>query len=454
MNTTNQVDLETLINSQRVGRFQILVIALCGLVAMMDGFDMQSIAFIGPEIAVAWHITPRVFGFIFSAGLLGGLVGAVLFGRIGDSRGRKGALLVTLLLVSIGSLLTPFASSIPDLIAALAFTGLGLGGAMPNFIALASEYSPGRRRASLVAMMFCGFPLGAVVGGFISARLIPLFGWQSVFFTGGAFSLFALVVAIAFIPESARLLALRGKRDKVLPILERMGCAAAWNGEVGAATGGRVSVRSLFSDGRARGTLLLWIATLLSMCMLYMLINWIPMMARRSGLSIENAVIAVAMLNLGGIVGSTTLGRVSDALGRPAIVVGSAFSIGALVIALIGYALHSGPGVWAIAVLAGFFSYGAQLCTVALSAAFYDTFSRATGIGCCMAAGRVGAIAGPIFGGMLLGSGLGAPSLFMLTGLTSLGAGVAILTMGIFVLKGRRRDPHGADSPAVIRRAT
>ena len=454
MNTTNQVDLETLINSQRIGRFQILVISLCGLVAMMDGFDMQSIAFIAPEIAIVWHITPGVFGFVFSAGLLGGLVGAVLFGRLGDSKGRKSALLYALLLVSIGSLLTPHTSSIPGFSAALAFTGLGLGGAMPNFIALASEYAPARRRASLVAMMFCGFPLGAVIGGFISTRLIPLFGWQSVFFAGGMFSLLTLVVTLSFIPESARLLALRDKRQKVMPILERMGCASAWNGEIGAAAGGRVSVRSLFTDGRARGTLLLWTATFLSMFMLYMLINWIPMMARRSGLSIESAVIAVAMLNLGGIIGSTTLGRLSDALGRPAIVVGSSFSIGALAIAFIGYALHSGPSISSAAVLAGFFSYGAQLCTVALCANFYDTFARATGIGCCMAAGRVGAIAGPIFGGMLLGSGIGAPSLFMLTGLTSLGAGVAILAMGVFVLKGRRGDAHGADSPVVVRRAT
>ncbi|MDS0858648.1 MFS transporter [Burkholderia pseudomultivorans] len=418
----------------------------------MDGFDMQSIAFIAPEIASAWHITPRVFGFVFSAGLLGGLVGAVLFGRIGDSRGRKGTLLATLLLVSVGSLFTPFSTSVPSLIGTLAFTGLGLGGAMPNFIAIASEYAPARRRASLVAMMFCGFPLGAVVGGFISARLIPLFGWQSVFFTGAGFSLLVLVVTLALIPESARLLALRGKRDKVLPILGRMGCASAWNGEVGVAGGGRVSIRSLFDGRRWRGTLLLWVATFLSMCMLYMLINWIPMMALRSGLGIENAVIAVAMLNLGGIIGSTTLGRVSDTLGRPAIVVGAAFSIGAFVIASIGYALHSALSISAVAVLTGFFSYGAQLCMVALSASFYDTFSRATGIGCCMAVGRVGAIAGPVFGGMLVGSGIGAPSLFMLTGLTSLGAGVAILAMGMFVLTGRRRDPNGADSPAVSRR--
>jgi AAHS family 4-hydroxybenzoate transporter-like MFS transporter len=135
-------------------------------------------------------------------------------------------------------------------------------------------------------------------------------------------------------------------------------------------------------------------------------------------------------------------------------VVGSAFLIGACVIASIGYALHSASGVMAVVVLAGFFSYGAQLCTVALSAAFYETFSRATGIGCCMAAGRIGAIAGPIFGGMLLGSGMGASSLFMLTGLTSLGAGIAILAMGLFVLRGRQQDPHGADRAAVIRRAT
>lgn len=439
MHSNQQMDLETLIDSKPVSRFQMLVIALCGLVAMMDGFDMQSIAFVAPEIVAAWKIAPAVIGVVFSAGLLGGLIGAVIFGRIGDNRGRKPTLLCAILLVAIGSFAVPFSSSLATLIAALFFTGIGLGGAMPNFIALASEYSPARRRATLVALMFCGFPLGAVIGGLVSARLIPLFGWTSVFVAGGLFSLLVLLVVATTMPESARFLGLHNDGKKVQPIVARMGHADTWNGDVGTTVRGHSSIARLLAEGRAPGTLLLWITTFLSMFMLYMLINWIPMMARRGGLGIESAVIAVSMLNLGGIVGSITLGRLSDLTRCPAIVIGSAYTVGAAVIALIGHAVNSGLALCAVAFLAGCFSMGAQLCTVALCASFYDTFLRATGIGCSMAAGRIGAIVGPVFGGVLLAAGTSASALFAMAGITSLGAGFAVLAMGLFVMRPRER---------------
>lgn len=440
MNLNKTLDLEAIIDSRAVSRLQRVVIGFCALVAMMDGFDMQSIAFVAPEIVSAWHIQPAVIGMVFSAGLLGGLIGAVVFGRAGDRLGRKWTLLCAVLLVAIGSFLTPFSTSVATLVAALFFTGVGLGGAMPNFISLASEYSPAARRATLVALMFCGFPLGAVIGGLVSAKLIPAFGWTSVFTVGAAFSLLILPLFAFFVPESARFLALRGDHAAITRILTRMGCADLWNGEVGATAHGRSSVASLLTEGRAPGTILLWITTFLSMFMLYLLINWIPMVARRNGLGIESAVIAVSMLNLGGILGSTTLGRLADRFG-PAIVIGCAYGAGAAAIASIGYAVHSGLSLCVAAFLAGLFSFGAQLCTVALAASFYETFLRATGVGCSMAAGRVGAIVGPLLGGMLLGAGIGAPSLFIIAGMTSLGAAAAALTMGFLVLQPRSRKP-------------
>ncbi|WP_053063951.1 MFS transporter [Caballeronia mineralivorans] len=454
MSLNEKMDLEALIDSKPISRFQILVIGLCALVAMMDGFDMQSIAFVAPEIVGAWKIAPAVIGLVFGAGLLGGLIGAVIFGRIGDSKGRKPTLLCAILLVAIGSFATPFSSSITTLIVALFFTGIGLGGAMPNFIALASEYSPSRRRATLVALMFCGFPLGAVIGGLVSARLIPLFGWTSVFVAGGVFSLLILPLVATRIPESARFLGLRNDRMKVLPIVTRMGYADTWNGDVGAAARGHSSVARLLADGRAPGTILLWIISFLSMFMLYMLINWIPMMARRSGLGIESAVVAVSMLNLGGIIGSVTLGRLSDSTRSPAIVLGGSYMVGAAMIALIGHAVHSGLALCSVAFLAGCFSMGAQLCTVALCANFYDTFLRATGIGCSMAAGRIGAIVGPVFGGMLLAAGTGAPSLFAMAGVTSLGAGAAVLTMGLLVMRPREHASKRTGANTVAREST
>src|SRR5438128_2065024 len=182
-------DLEALIDSSPLSRFQVVTMALCSIVAMLDGFDTQAIAFVAPEIASAWHLDPSLFGPVFGAGLLGGLIGAMIFGSLGDRLGRKPNLMAAMLIFSIGSLLTPFATSIGQLVAIRLVTGLGLGGALPCFISLTSEYSPRRIRSTLVSLMFCGFPLGAVVGGMVSTQLIPNFGWTSVFIVGGALPL-------------------------------------------------------------------------------------------------------------------------------------------------------------------------------------------------------------------------------------------------------------------------
>ncbi|SMG26718.1 MFS transporter [Paraburkholderia susongensis] len=448
MNVSEKMSLETLIDSRPIGAFQIRVIALCSLIAMMDGFDMQSIAFVAPELAAQWRIAPQIFGVVFSAGLLGGLIGAIAFGRIGDRKGRKVTLLYAMSIVAAGTLATPLATSVSGLIAVLFFSGIGLGGAMPNFIALTTEYSPGPRRATLVAMMFCGFPFGAVVGGMASAYLIPLFGWRSVFLLGGLLALLILPAAARWLPESARFLALRNEREKIAPIVARMNGTALWNGEVGAVTHVRSSVASLLADGRAPGTMLLWTTTFLSMFMLYMLINWIPMMARRSGFGIESAVIAVSMFNLGGIVGSITLGRLADGAGGLPRVIGCAYWIGAGIIASITYVAHSAAALFFVAFAAGFFSMGAQLCTVALSASFYETFLRATGIGCAMAAGRTGAIVGPVFGGMLLASGVGFATLFAMAGATSFSAGAAVLALLLIRARSRSGDASGVPAAA------
>lgn len=426
-------NLEMVVDSGRISRFHVVIILLCSLVAMIDGFDTQSIAFVAPEIIRTWAIKTDAFGVVFSAGLFGGLVGAILFGIASDKFGRKPALAAATILISIGSLATLFTRSIETLIAMRAITGIGLGGAVPSFIALVSEYMPKRARSTAVALMFCGFPLGAVLGGTSAAWLIPVLGWKSIFVVGGLLPLLVLPIFQIMVPESTRYLAIRGKHSEVERILLRIRPEVDWNGKFDASDA-RMVVTSLFSEGRAGGTLLLWAVFFLSLLMTYFLINWLPVVAKNDGVDLRTAVTSVATLNLGAVIGCVVIGRLADRIGQIA-VIGSAYFLGALAICLIGQINHSAGSLYIVTFFAGALSIGAQMCTVALAAEFYETALRGTGIGWSIGVGRVGAIIGPLVGGGLIKLGYGAQLIFTFAGVASIGTALLVFALDRFVLK-------------------
>lgn len=219
---TNIVNVDRLIDEGRWTSFHTLTVGFCAAVTVLDGFDTQAIAFVAPVLAKAWGLTPASFGPVFSVGLIGMMVGALVLGPVADRKGRKLAILISVALMGLFSLATIFATSIEALLVLRFLTGLGLGGAMPNVIALSAEYTPARWRSTAVGVMFCGFPLGAVAGGLLAAQIIPIYGWESVFLIGGAVPLLLLFVLVAMLPESIRFLAARaGRETAVRRLLEK-----------------------------------------------------------------------------------------------------------------------------------------------------------------------------------------------------------------------------------------
>lgn len=426
-----KVPVAAIVDSSPISGRQLMIIGLCAVVMTVDGFNTQSIAMVAPEVASGWHIGPSVLGVVFGSGLLGGLIGAMIFGMIGDRKGRKPALIASIALFSALTPLTPLAGGGQALIAMRFITGLGLGGAMPLMISLSSEYAPARRRDTLVALMFCGFPLGGVAGGLLSAWLIPEFGWPSVFWFGGAFPLLLLPLIWRVIPESLMFLARMRDRRRITSILSRMRWLSLWDGELPAALPKQHSpVIALFEQRRAIPTLLVWGSLFISLLITYFLINWIPLLARQSGLGAASAVYGAVALNLGVIAGCILIGWLADRSGRPILVIAAAFALGAIATALIGQSGQSSTVLYATAFVAGGLCTGAQICTFSLAARLYDTSVRATGVGWAIGIGRVGSFVGPTMGGILVAAGMAPAMLFLIVGATSIGSAAGIWLLG------------------------
>jgi AAHS family 4-hydroxybenzoate transporter-like MFS transporter len=437
MTAAGKPDLESIINRGGTSRFQTLIIAICTAVMIVDGFDTQLISFAAPAIAASWQVPPSSFGFVFAIGLFGGLIGAITSGVIADRIGRKPTLLISVLLFGLASLATPLAGSMATLGVIRFITGLGVGGALPGAIAIAAEYAPKRARATVAAITFCGIPLGSVIGSVLSSQLIPAYGWQSVFIVGGLLPLLLVPLVVVCVPESIRFLALRQDREAIATLLTRMGVAEEEAARVEISSDAeppRAPVRSLFTEGRALGTTLLSLALFLTLLMAFLVVNWIPTLATQSGIGTSAAILGVAALNIGGILGALVISRISLRR-RPGMVISLFYALGAVGIAAVGQAGSSGTWLLVSAFLAGFFAIGAQMCTVSLLAIYYDTRLRATGVGWAMGCGRVGGIIGPVIGGGLLAASIGMGAIFVVAGLVCVACAVTVFAIGRLVLR-------------------
>jgi AAHS family 4-hydroxybenzoate transporter-like MFS transporter len=441
------IDVAAVIDRVPLSRLQWITILLCGLVAILDGFDTQAIAFVAPVMARELGVELSAFGPVFGAGLLGLTFGAMVFGPAADRWGRKPVILASVLIFGAFALLTPLSTSLTTLMLYRFLTGLGLGGAMPNIIALTAEYSPQHRRATLVTLMFCGFPLGAVLGGLVSAPLILAYGWPAVFYLGGILPLLLLPVLWGLLPESIRFLVAHHNRpERPLAILRRLDPAGNYGADCRCvlteekAEG--FSVRQLFAGGRAFATSLLWLVFFANLLILYFLINWLPSLLQQAGLPIERAIIGTVVLNAGGLIGGLILGRLVDR--RPPFgILTAAYAVAAMLVTGIG-AVGAGavPLLMLTILAAGFFVIGSQYCMNALAANFYPTTLRATGVGWALGVGRIGSIIGPVVGGLMLSLGWSTEQLFTAAAAPALVASIAVFLIGWHVGRSERLVPR------------
>ncbi|MCY1276191.1 4-hydroxybenzoate transporter PcaK [compost metagenome] len=443
----NSVDVQDFIDSKPVVPFQWLILLLCFLVTAIDGLDTAAIGFIAPALRDEWGLTSAQLSPVLGAALIGLMLGAFIAGPLADRFGRKTVLLLSVLCFGGWSLAAAFAPNVETLALMRFLTGLGLGGAMPNAITLTSEYCPERRRSLMVTSMFCGFTLGSALGGVVAAHMVPALGWRSVLLLGGVLPLALLPLLLALLPESARFLVQRkAASERIAAILRRIApLPRNWDGsfrihydELDQPS--KSPIRLILGEQLRIGTLMLWLAFFMSLLIIYMMTNWLPILIKDTGLDLSQAAMISAMFQIGGTLGAICLGGCMDRF-NPHRVLVAAYIAGAGCLFAIGQFHTSYPLLILSVAGMGFCISGSQVGANALAAGFYPTSSRATGVSWAHGVGRIGSVCGTLLGGFMLGLGLDFESIFGLLMLPALVAAVAIFLKGAHYAATARRTP-------------
>ncbi|SPB15702.1 major facilitator superfamily transporter [Caballeronia novacaledonica] len=428
---SGNVPVEAFIDAHRFSRFQWTLMGVCFLIVLIDGMDTAAIGYIAPALVKGWGITKGALAPVLSAALFGLAAGAVVSGPAADRFGRRAVLIAATAFFGAMSLATAFSGSIESLVALRFLTGIGLGAAIPNAVTLVSEYAPAKRRSIIVNTTYCGFTVGAALGGFISSWLIPAFGWHSLFVVGGVLPLVLACFVAMLVPESVRYLVKRGAPkhaiwaplSKIAPLdLARID---SFHLSEHAQTQAKSSVGAILSRNYVIGTLMLWLVYFMGLVIFYLLMSWMPLLMNEAGFTPERAALLTALFPLGGGIGTIASGWLMDRWNANVVVM-CGYLLTAVFIFVVGQAIGSIGLVSAVIFLAGTTMNGAQSSMPSLAAMFYPTQSRATGVSWMYGVGRFGGIAGVALGGLFAQWKLGLPAVFALLAVPSVIASVAL----------------------------
>ena len=435
----------TILDNNKITAVQFTTILICFLMNTLDGMDVMVVSYAAPAIAKVWAISPEAMGSVFSAGLLGMTLGTLFIAPRADIVGRRTIILFSAIIMGLTVFATFLAQSVEQLLFFRFISGLGIGSMLASTATLASEYAPKKTKDFWVSFVMSGYPIGAVLSGLAAAQIIPAYGWRAMFQTAGVVTLITVPLIYFFLSESLDFLLKKQPKDalqKANSILNKMNRATltelpplsisrVLKSDSGILTDipnptseiEKPSVKSLLTPERKASTIQLWIALFMAFASLYFLTTWIPKLASSAGLSMELAIYAGTVFNLGSFVGIMTQGYLSSIFGLRRTI----FSfLAATAFLMVIFGFFKGSAM--VLVLFGLIGFGVQggfVGLYAVAARFYPTEIRSTGVGFAMSAGRVGGIVGPLLGGLLIGAGLSMTANFMIFAIPTLLAGIA-----------------------------
>ena len=464
------VDVAEIIDSQKVSFYQCLIAFMAWLTLFLDGVDNQSIAYVAPALTKDWELERGALRTVFSSGVLGVAIGALIIGPLADRFGRKLVTVSTVIYVAVFSLIVtqvpeisvllspvfPAADNLNVLMVLRFFTGLGLGAVVPLGVVIVNEFAPKRRRAAMVTLMGCGYAMGSASGGVLASQIVPVFGWQAQFYTAAVMTLAMAVVLWAFLPESIRLLTVQGRTEGIIAILRKINPALSFERdtqfvlrqEAREQSADKLRPARLFMEGRTQITILIWLCLFMNTLALNYLNNWLPTLTTEAGLPESQALRAAAFLQFGGMLGVITLGFLADRFGFYRVLAGS-FAGGGIFIASIGLAGGSFGSLSSTIFAAGFFNIGTQITLAALAATLYPTDLRSTGVSWAHGVARIGSIISVMFAGTMLALHWPLQTMYLLVSIPMFFGCLWILLLS----NARAKASDAAAEPSTARRA-
>ena len=429
------LEIQAFLDERRFSAYQWLVFALCFAIVLLDGFDTAAIGYLAPSLLAEWGLSKPQLGPVLSAALVGLTCGSLCAGPLADRLGRRRPLVAAVLVFALASFGAAQAADLTQLTLWRFLTGIGLGAAMPNAVTLMSEYCPAPRRATLTNLMFCGFPLGAALGGFIAAWMIPHWGWRSVLLAGAVAPLLLAGALLLWLPESVRFMVARAwPAARIRKVLGRIGEVGAERfvlaeGRAGAEAGAGLGL--VLSRPFRFGTAMLWLAYFMGLVIFYSMVNWMPVLFKEAGLAPREATLVAALFPLGGV-GAVAFGWLMDRYnGDRIIAIG--FALTGFAIFAIGHVVGSLGLLVTVVLVAGTLMNTAQSSLPALAAGFYPTAGRATGVAWMLGIGRLGGIGGSFLVAQLSAMQLGFAAILGMLAVPGL------LAAGLLLAKSLRR---------------
>ena len=395
--------------------FQLIVIALCVGLNMLDGFDVLAMSFAASGVKADWHLADARLGALLSAGLVGMGLGSLTLGPCADRWGRRRIVLLSVAVAGLGMLTAAFARDYAELLTLRVLTGIGIGGTIASVAVIVSEYAPDRWRGTALALYATGYSIGATLGGALAAYAIPRYGWRAAFVIGGTLSLVMLPLAWRKLPES--------------PDFRR----GANGGSAGA------QLKLLMTPSTA----LVWIVFFCTMAGFYFILSWTPRLLNAAGLSAAQGMTGGVLLNLGGVAGCGLFALAAARVDTHRLLLGALIGSAGLIVVFGLVMSRLDIALWA-ALLLGIIANAAMAGLYAVGPPLYPTVVRTTGMGWAIGIGRFGAILAPLASGALLDRGWLPAQLYYFFSATFVVAAVALLLLGANRARGRRRHPGGS----------
>lgn len=397
------IHVTEIISESKFKRFHLNLLLWSIFIILFDGYDLVVYGSVVPHLIKDWHLTTIEAGAIGSYGLFGVMLGAFFFGPLADRIGRKNVILICILIFSFFTALSGFALG-PKTFSVYRFiAGLGLGGIMPNVIALTTDYAPKKMKSILVSIVLCGYSVGGMLAPLLSIQLAPFFGWESVYWVAG-FPLLILPFLFKYLPESTNFLLEKGRLQELRKTLKQIQPDLIIQEQdrfvFNESSDSKFPVVKLFQNARGISTVMFWIAYFMCLLMIYGLNTWLPNLMLKAGYAMGSSLSFLITLNAGAIVGTIVIGKMADKWGSKRMLI-PMYILGAISLTLLG--IKSNMFILSLLVgITGACTIGAQNIANAYVSQYYPPFARSTALGISSGVGRIGAIIGPTLGGVLL----------------------------------------------------